>query len=35
MEDILEKQVKKAKEEWCHIRAQAHIKEKGRRIRGQ
>ena len=34
-EDILEKQVKKAEEEWCCFRAQAHIEEEGRRARGQ
>ena len=34
-EDILEKQVKKAEEEWCCFRAQAHIKEGGRRAKGQ
>jgi hypothetical protein len=34
-EDILEKQVKKAEEEWCSIRAQAYIEEEGRRARGQ
>jgi len=30
---MLKKQVKKAKEEWCRVRAQAHIEEEGRRIR--
>ena len=34
-EDISEKQVKKAEEEWCRVRAQAHIEEEGRRARGQ
>ena len=34
-EDILEKQVKKAEEEWYCFRAQAHIEEEGRRVRGQ
>ena len=34
-EDILEKQVKKAEEEWCYFRAQARIEEKRRRARGQ
>jgi len=32
-EDMLEKQVEKAEEEWCYIRAKAHIEEEGRRIR--
>ena len=31
----MEKQVKKAEEEWCCFRAQAHIEEEGRRARGQ
>jgi len=30
---MLEKQVKKAEEEWCRVRAQAHIEEEGRRVR--
>jgi len=30
---MLEKQVKKVEEEWCRIRAQAYIKEEGRRVR--
>ena len=34
-EDILEKQVEKAEEEWCCFRAQAHIEEKRRRAIGQ
>ena len=34
-EDILEKQVEKVEEEWCHVRAQAYIEEEGRRVRGQ
>ena len=34
-EDILEKQVEKAEEEWYRVRAQAHIEEEGRRARGQ
>jgi len=32
-EDILEKQVKKVEEKWCHIRAQAHIEEEERHIK--
>ena len=34
-EDVLEKQVKKAKEKWCCLRAQAHREKEGRRARGQ
>jgi len=34
-EDILEKQVEKVEEEWCHVRAQAYIEEEGRRVRDQ
>jgi hypothetical protein len=34
-EDILEKQVKKSEEKWYCIRAQAHIKEEERYVRGQ
>jgi len=34
-EDILGKQVEKVKEEWCGARAQAHIEEERRRVRGQ
>jgi len=33
-EDILEKQVKKAEEEWYSIKAQAYIEKEGRRVRG-
>jgi hypothetical protein len=34
-EDILKKQVEKAEEEWCRIKAQAYIEEEGRYARGQ